>query len=82
MVMEPVLRFLSLSCRMARQLPGRVQVAVDDVVELAVVADDDHALADLAVFDRSHAAKPPSAKWRRPAPEPECRCQVSKRRIA
>src|SRR5262249_30331683 len=56
----PRLEALELELELGAPVPRRVEVAVHDVVELAVLADDDHALADLTVFDRSHD-KPPSA---------------------
>src|SRR5262249_10148761 len=48
------LKILELELQDRPPVPGRVQVAVHHVIELAVLADEDHALADLTVFDRSH----------------------------
>ena len=35
-------------------VPGRVQVAVEALVELPVLADEDHALANVDVLDVGH----------------------------
>ena len=48
------LQVLELEGEDGPPVAGRVQVAVHHVLELAVVADDDHPLADLAEFDRCH----------------------------
>src|SRR5207244_1523533 len=51
---------------------GRIQIAVDDRIELAVLPYDHHAFADLAVFDGSH-------KYLRNAFEESRRCPPGQR---
>lgn len=55
------LEILQLQLQDGPPVAGGVQIPVNHGVELAVVADDDHSLADLTVFDRSHRL-PPSCK--------------------
>src|SRR5262249_30672883 len=50
------LEVLQLQVDVRAPAAGRVQIAIDDEVELAVVADDDLALANVAVVDRCHEA--------------------------
>jgi hypothetical protein len=59
------LEVLELEVEDGAPVPGRVEVAVDDLPELAVLADDDHALAHLAVFDGGHrSVSPAGTKYR------------------
>src|SRR5262249_62382175 len=51
---EPGLQVLELEAELGGQVARRLEIAIDDVVELLVLADDHHALAHFAVLDRSH----------------------------
>src|SRR5262249_16381210 len=59
---RPRLQILELELENGTPVTGSVKIAVNYVIELAVVPDDYHALANLTVLDRRHKKPPSSSK--------------------
>ncbi len=52
--MEPVLRLRTFSCRIVRAVSGSVQIAIEALQKLPILADEDHPLADIDILDCGH----------------------------